>query len=122
MFIRENTWQRKDLSVAHHMVERVLERAVDTNPKQVSNQVTELLEMELVNTEDSAGKEDKKKRSQQENQILHLTGKREIVYQPGYPWIKVEVTPIPCFDPPQLWEQQDCREPSSPKLDTSARS
>ena len=37
VFIRENTWQRKDLSVARHMVERHLERAVDTNPKQEPN-------------------------------------------------------------------------------------
>ena len=64
VFIRKNTWQRKDLSVACHMVEKHLERAVDTNPEQVPNQVTELLETELVNTEDSAGKEDKEKRSQ----------------------------------------------------------
>ena len=71
MFIRENTWQRKDLSVAHHMVERHLDRAVDTNPKKVLNQVTEFLKTEFVNTEDSARKEDKEKRSQQKNQILH---------------------------------------------------
>ena len=60
------------------------------------------------------GKEDGKRKSQQQNQMLHLTAKVEIVHQPGYLQIKVEVTPILCFDPQQLWEQQDCREPSIP--------
>ena len=66
------------------------------------------------------GKEDGKRRSLQENQLLPLTGKVEIVYQPGYLRIKVEVTPTPCADPQQLWEQQDCREPSIPQLGTTA--
>ena len=30
------------------------------------------------------GKEDRKRKSQQQNQMLHLTGKVEIVHQPGY--------------------------------------
>ena len=67
------------------------------------------------------GKEDGKRKSQQQNQMLHLTAKVEIVHQPGYLQIKVEVTPILCFDPQQLWEQQDCRELSIPLLDTIAR-
>ena len=87
VFIRYNTWQRNNLNVARHMVEKHLKRAVDTNPERVPSRITELLETELVNTEDSVGKEDNKRRRQQEDQIQHLTGKVDNVYQPGYPQI-----------------------------------
>ena len=38
------------------------------------------------------GKEDGKRKGQQHNPMLHLTGKVEIVHQPRYQRIKVEVT------------------------------
>ena len=56
VFIRYNTWQRNDLNVARHMVEKHLRRAVDINPERVPSPAIELLETELVNTEDSAEK------------------------------------------------------------------
>ena len=40
------------------------------------------------------GKEEGKRKSQQQNPMLHLTGKVEIVQQPGYLQIKVDFTPI----------------------------
>ena len=44
--------------MAHHLVEEHLKRVANIYPKRVPSQATELLGTELVNTEDSAGKDD----------------------------------------------------------------
>ena len=58
VFVRNNTYQRDDLKMVSQMLEGHLKKVANITLERVPSQATELLGVELVNTEDSAGKDD----------------------------------------------------------------